>query len=370
MGNAAATDVRYADGGYFDHANPYLAKLLEPGHRRLLEVGCGAAALGGNWKRGAPEREVWGIEIDETAAATAATRIDRVLRTNLDTAEALPGDAGQFDVITFGDVLEHLRDPGRTLERLASYLSPQGEILACVPNVMHWTVVAPLLTGRFDYTDQGLLDRTHIHLFTPITFREMLVRHGLSVVTLEERIKVPSPVTGPLADLGTALTGDPSRRAQVERDLETYQMVFRARPPVAGPLAGLVVTTEPTTEPTQPTADAYVDRVVDEYVTGFRAGEPVRLVIAVGVRPETDPGAVDRIVEHTSTRMSAHRTPEHEQPDVEICLYDAREPLHLQLPADAGRFVAVGDGAGEGMPRATRSQPTRLEMLRAVRRAA
>ncbi|MDA8056387.1 MAG: methyltransferase, partial [Actinomycetota bacterium] len=75
---------RYEDGGYYDHANPYLEDLLEPGHRRVLDVGCGAGALGGRWKRARPDCDVWGLERDERAAQLAAARLDRVLRLDLD----------------------------------------------------------------------------------------------------------------------------------------------------------------------------------------------------------------------------------------------------------------------------------------------
>lgn len=220
---------RYDGGKYFDNANPYLESILEPWHRRVLEVGCGAAALGAAWKRRTDPPEVWGIEIDRRAAETAAARIDRVVCADLEQLEVLPEDAGQFDLITFGDVLEHLRDPGRAIELLLPYLGSGGEIAACVPNVGHWSVVVELLRGRFDYADEGLLDRTHVHLFTPATFHELLTAHGLRLNIMEQRIRVPGPVTEPLARLGAALAGDPSRAGDLAVDLETYQMIFRAQ---------------------------------------------------------------------------------------------------------------------------------------------
>lgn len=38
--------------------------------------------------------------------------------------------------------------------------------MASIPNVMNIEVVVSLLKGDFTYRDHGLLDRTHIHLFT------------------------------------------------------------------------------------------------------------------------------------------------------------------------------------------------------------
>jgi hypothetical protein len=41
-----------------------------------------------------------------------------------------------------------------------------------------------LLAGRFDYTDRGILDRTHLHFFTRRTFKAMLLSVGLVVAEL------------------------------------------------------------------------------------------------------------------------------------------------------------------------------------------
>ena len=62
--------------------------------------------------------------------------------------------------MVFGDVLEHLKDPERILRECASVLKSDGEILACIPNLMHYSVLHGLLHGNFTYMDTGLLDRT------------------------------------------------------------------------------------------------------------------------------------------------------------------------------------------------------------------
>lgn len=71
-----------------------------------------------------------------------------------------------FDYIIFGDVLEHLHNPLEILEYCRMFLKEGGEILASIPNLMHISVIEQLLRGDFTYTDIGLLDKTHIHLFT------------------------------------------------------------------------------------------------------------------------------------------------------------------------------------------------------------
>ncbi len=52
--------------------------------------------------------------------------------------------------------------PGQNCREL---LHENGHIIASIPNVMHISVMEELIEGRFRYSDVGLLDRTHIHLF-------------------------------------------------------------------------------------------------------------------------------------------------------------------------------------------------------------
>ena len=71
-----------------------------------------------------------------------------------------------FDYIIFGDVLEHLKKPLDVIRYCRQFLKKKGYILANIPNLMHISVMAELLKGNFTYTETGLLDNTHIHLFT------------------------------------------------------------------------------------------------------------------------------------------------------------------------------------------------------------
>jgi 2-polyprenyl-3-methyl-5-hydroxy-6-metoxy-1,4-benzoquinol methylase len=184
----SAAGVRTADAGasdgYFDHVRPELAGLVPQDARRIVDVGCGRGALGAHLKErnGA---EVIGIELFEDAAAVAAERLDHVVVADLDTLAELPAEPGSVDAIVFGDVLEHLRDPHRLLRAVRPYLSPGGRIVCSIPNVKHFTVVVPLLVqDRFEYTDAGLLDRTHVHLFTLEEIDAMLTETGYEAVAL------------------------------------------------------------------------------------------------------------------------------------------------------------------------------------------
>jgi SAM-dependent methyltransferase len=85
------------------------------------------------------------------------------------------------DIIICADVLEHLRDPWTVLAWLRTLPAPGGRAVISVPNIAHWTARRALLRGRFDYTDFGLLDRTHLRFFTRATAAELARRAGFAV---------------------------------------------------------------------------------------------------------------------------------------------------------------------------------------------
>ena len=79
-------------------------------------------------------------------------------------------------------LIEHLRDPQAFLTR-APLLRPEGRLLLSTPNIANWAMRLSLLFGRFRYTEWGILDRTHTHLFTRKTLDECLEAAGYRVTT-------------------------------------------------------------------------------------------------------------------------------------------------------------------------------------------
>jgi 2-polyprenyl-3-methyl-5-hydroxy-6-metoxy-1,4-benzoquinol methylase len=155
---------------------------------RVLDVGCSSGYLA----RPLSERgnTIVGLELDPEAARAAETYCERVLVGDVETMD-LPLEPGSFDVVLCGDVVEHLRDPVAALARLRPLLRPGGRLVVSTPNIANWAVRLSLLGGRWRYTDRGILDRTHTHLFTRATLREALERAGYEVVRIDFSVPVP-----------------------------------------------------------------------------------------------------------------------------------------------------------------------------------
>ena len=155
--------------------------------RRLLDVG----AADGLLSRQLTERgwRVTAIEGDPALAQAGARHCERMITLNLD--REIPLGEGPFDVIVYGDVLEHLVDPLRVLVELDRSLGPNGVVIISVPNIAHLWIRLLLLVGRFDYLDRGILDQSHLRFFTERSLRAMLADAGLSI---ERFSATPAPL--------------------------------------------------------------------------------------------------------------------------------------------------------------------------------
>jgi SAM-dependent methyltransferase len=163
---------------YYTQERPEVAALVPPCCRRVLEVGCGEGLLGGLLRRRG--HRVTGLECVPEAAERARARLDLVVTSDVE-AGSLPFEPSSFDAVVFADVLEHLVDPWRVLREASALLSPQGVVVASIPNVQNLDVIRRLLTGRFEYCERGLLDRGHLRFFTLRSIHGLFAQAGLTI---------------------------------------------------------------------------------------------------------------------------------------------------------------------------------------------
>jgi len=150
--------------------------------RVVLDVGCSRGGFGPTL-RGAlgPTARIVGIEAvpQQAQVARVGHDFDEVVDGYF--PGDLPGRDGEFDLVCFNDVLEHVVDPWELLRSTKRFLSPTGQILAAIPSVQFAPVVWQLIRGRWDYADTGTLDRTHLRFFTRATMLEMFADSGFRV---------------------------------------------------------------------------------------------------------------------------------------------------------------------------------------------
>ena len=151
----------------------------------VLEFGCATGYMTKAFRELKGCR-VWCTEIDPEGAEAASQFAEEVLVGDVETYEWAERLAGmKFDRIIFADVLEHLRRPDLILTRAKEFLTPGGSIVLSVPNTAHNAIIIDLLLDKFEYHSLGLLDNTHIHLFTKTSLDAMLEEVGLHPVCID-----------------------------------------------------------------------------------------------------------------------------------------------------------------------------------------
>lgn len=164
---------------------------------RVLDVGCASGGFGELLKRTRPYVQVDGVEPNPTAAALARQRLT-VVHDGL-FPNTIPRSVfqGKYDCVVLNDVIEHVTDPEPLLVAAREALRAGGVIVASIPNVRFAPVVYNLaLRGRWDYQDQGVLDRTHMRFYTRRSMVQLFKDNGLEILRMR-RLNVPGSNRAP-----------------------------------------------------------------------------------------------------------------------------------------------------------------------------
>jgi methionine biosynthesis protein MetW len=132
--------------------------------RRVLDLGCRDGALTQAYAEG---NEVVGVDADREALAEAAKLGIETHWADLDQPLAF-GDAS-FDVVVAGELLEHLRDPGRVVAEVQRVLRTGGTFVGSVPNAYRLKNRLRFLGGRKPEDDP-----THLQMFSADDVRTLL----------------------------------------------------------------------------------------------------------------------------------------------------------------------------------------------------
>ena len=140
-------------------------------NKRILDVGCGGAEFSKRLSNNG--NQVIGIESSEENYKIAKEKI-----------KAYYGDfskieiRGSFDIVLFGDVLEHMSNPEKAI-RKAKLLA--DEIIICIPNFDFWGVIFLRLFG-IKKMKSGILDEDHVYFFNKSKIEKMIRENGFEII--------------------------------------------------------------------------------------------------------------------------------------------------------------------------------------------
>jgi 2-polyprenyl-3-methyl-5-hydroxy-6-metoxy-1,4-benzoquinol methylase len=153
-----------------------IVEAIRPGSR-VLDLGCSQGLLA----RPLRERDVHVTGVDARPPERLAIELDAYFQRDLESPLQLPTGRA-FDYVVVADVIEHVRNRAQLLRNARRYLKPEGRLLISTPNVALWFYRLSLLAGRFEYGPRGVLDESHVHLFTRASFRREVEKAGFHVL--------------------------------------------------------------------------------------------------------------------------------------------------------------------------------------------
>ena len=194
---------------------------------RVLDIGVGNGEVARTLN--AMGCRAWGVEYDHAIAAVASDAYEELVVADVETLDfknAFPDT--RFDVVLLLDVLEHLVNPRDVLRRVPELLTEDGYVCISLPNVTHAALKLQLLGGHFSYTDEGLLDKTHLRFFDIEHVHSLVEEAGLVVLDLDRVIRQVDE-TEVIVDLD-AIPDEILKTALAHPESLTFQFVLTAAP--------------------------------------------------------------------------------------------------------------------------------------------
>jgi 2-polyprenyl-3-methyl-5-hydroxy-6-metoxy-1,4-benzoquinol methylase len=168
--------IRYTLKHHPSSSHSQVLDAIRPG-ARVLDLGCSQGLLAAPLKA----RGVTVVGVDVRDESEISHELDRYHRRDLEQPLSIP-EGRVFDYVVCSDVIEHVVRRAELLRSVRRYLLPEGRLLISTPNIAIWFYRLSLLAGRFEYGPRGVLDETHVHLFTRASFRREIESAAFRVV--------------------------------------------------------------------------------------------------------------------------------------------------------------------------------------------
>ncbi len=199
-----------------------------PAGSRILDVGTASGMLARMCQN--KSLDFYGVEPNANWAEIASPFYKTIWIQSIDSLDEEFSKG--YQAVILGDVLEHLSTPEAVLQKLVDLQSPDSIFLISVPNVANVWVRINLLFGRFDYTERGILDRTHLRFFTRKSLTAMIKHSGLVINSIQVT-PIPLELISPffVSPLGKIIHAAFAWLTSILPTLLGYQFIVEARKP-------------------------------------------------------------------------------------------------------------------------------------------
>jgi len=217
-----------------------------PTDSAVLEIGCATGFMSA-YLQTQMGCTVTGVELNPDQATVAREHCRYLFEGNITEVDiqaqldAHVAEKGRFAVVFMSQVIEHIADPKALLNRIRDWIRPGGSLVISTCNVAHWRIRLNIMLGRWEYTDYGILDRTHLRFFTVHSFRRLLQECGFNIVDegysfedicpfrllIDKRVLAPTDLLRLIPVVGQGLR---KRYIYAFRNLIATQFAFKAIP--------------------------------------------------------------------------------------------------------------------------------------------
>lgn len=156
-------------------------------NKKILDVGCASGYLGKFLKENG--NYCVGIDVSKGNIKLAKKVLDEAYVLDVESDDLQKLGKG-YDLIILAEVPEHLFDPQSAIARLLPLLKKDGSILLSTPNVVHAYIRLKFLFGVFNYREETVINKSHIHFFTRTEFLRVIDELGLKV-EIEDDVILP-----------------------------------------------------------------------------------------------------------------------------------------------------------------------------------
>ncbi|MEK7584310.1 MAG: class I SAM-dependent methyltransferase [Patescibacteria group bacterium] len=150
----------------------------------LLDIGIGSAEIANHCRRRYTDDDVYlvGVDLAEHLVRKYAALYDQTFVLSVEEEGWASSLERTFDVIVASELIEHLFRPDVFLSTVGSLLSKKGILILSTPNLLLWSQRVKFLLGRHRYSEFGVFEWGHIHLFSWGFLKELTERSGFDII--------------------------------------------------------------------------------------------------------------------------------------------------------------------------------------------
>lgn len=178
---------------YYSNVRLDVISLLEKNkkYQKALEIGAAYGETLFYLKKNEVIVEAIGVDIfEDKKNKERYKQIDKYIFENIENTN-LTQYSNYFDLIILADVLEHLIEPNKVLEKVYNYSTQDVSILVSIPNIRHYSAFYKIFVkGDFKYEESGIFDYTHFRFYCKKNMIQLFETNNFKIEKIKGSINV------------------------------------------------------------------------------------------------------------------------------------------------------------------------------------